>query len=485
MGITIVGLGPGDGRYLTREAWEVLAHAPEIWLRTRLHPAVADLPAGAVLHSFDALYEASADFQPVYAEIVQQLLAVARDGRDVVYAVPGSPGVAEATVPALVAAAAEQGVAVRIVEGLSFLEPTLTALGYDALDGLQLLDAITLTELLYPPITPDLPLLLGQVYSPWLASALKLTLMAVYPPEHTVQLVHAAGSADQRVESVPLYAIDRSEQIHNLTALFVPPLPRPASLSRFAHTIAWLRSPQGCPWDREQTPQSLRDSFQEEVAELLDALDRDDPQAICEELGDVLLHLVMQAQMAAEADDFTLSDVIAGIEAKIRRRHPHVWGEEKVADSADLTRLWSQIKAQEKPERATSLLDNIPLALPALARAQKIQRRAARVGFDWPTIDGVWATLVEELDEVRAAISSAEKRAETGDLLFSVVNLARWLEVDAETALREALLRFSRRFAFVEAAVQASGKRWEAFDVAALDQLWQAAKSAENKPSGI
>lgn len=482
MGITIVGLGPGDGRFLTREAWELLSQTPALIVRTRLHPAVADLPAHCAVESFDALYEATADFESVYRQIVETVVARGRTDSPV-YAVPGSPGVGEATVAGIVERARAEGVPVRIVEGLSFVEPTLTALGRDALDGLQLFDAITLARYLHPPVNPDAPLLLGQLYSPWLASELKLTLMALYPAEHAVQLVHDAGTPQQRVETLPLHAVDRSAHIRNLTALFVPPRATTSSLGGFAETIAVLRSPHGCPWDREQTPQSLRDSLLEEAAELLDALDHDDPAAVCEELGDLLLHIVMQAQMAAEAGDFTISDVVAAIDAKIRRRHPHVWGDQTVADTAELRQLWAQLKAREKQGRVqdgpASLLDNLPIALPALARSQKIQRRVARVGFDWPTLDGVWDKVHEELEELRTAVTDAERTAELGDLLFALVNLARRLQIDAEIALREANLRFMHRFAQVEQRVWAQGKTLADCDLDSLDALWRAVKADE------
>src|SRR5690606_32763037 len=171
--------------------------------------------------------------------------------------------------------------------------------------------------------------------SRWMANDLKLTLMAVYPDDHIVTLVHGAGLPEQRLETVPLYEIDRSDHIDTLTTLYVPPLPQSASLQALAETAAILRSPEGCPWDREQTPQSLRSGFLEEAAEVLEALDAEDPDALQEEMGDLLLHIAMQAQMARDEELFRLSDVLAGIDAKIHRRPPHVWGARQVADTED------------------------------------------------------------------------------------------------------------------------------------------------------
>ncbi|MBK8985174.1 MAG: nucleoside triphosphate pyrophosphohydrolase [Chloroflexi bacterium] len=475
MGITVVGLGPGDGRFLTREAWQVLAEADTVYLRTKRHPAVADLPASVTLVSFDGIYETAVNFEAVYSQIVAELLRLAGAG-PVVYAVPGHPHVGESTVTALETAAQEAGVDVRIVPGLSFIEPMLTAVGYDGLDGLQLFDAVEMLAFHYPPLNPDVPLLLGQVYSRLVASDLKLVLTAVYPEEHPVHLIHAAGMAGQTAEEVPLYAIDHSEQISHLTSLYVPALPYKASLPALAETVAILRSPDGCPWDREQTPQSMRADFLEEAGEVLDALDTGDDDGLCEELGDMFYHLVMQAQMASEEETFRLSDVLAGIETKLRRRHPHVWGDWEAADTAAVLRNWEQIKQDEKGNQPVSLLDNIPPALPALARAQKIQHKVAKVGFDWPNVAGVYDKLHEEVGELQTAVTPAERQAELGDILFVVTNLARWLDVDAESALREANLRFGRRFREVERLAAARQLDLSQLDMAALEVLWQEVK---------
>ncbi|MCB9420770.1 MAG: nucleoside triphosphate pyrophosphohydrolase [Ardenticatenaceae bacterium] len=475
MGITVVGLGPGDGRFLTREAWAILAAAETVHVRTARHPAVADLPETVQVVSFDEVYETAVDFDAVYDQIVTQMLALGREA-DIVYAVPGHPFVGESTVTRLVKAAEAENVPVRVVAGLSFVEPSLTAVQADALDGLQIFDAIELTNLHYPPLNPDQPALLGQVYSRMLASELKLGLTAVYPEQHTVALIHAAGTAVESVERVPLYAIDRSERIDHLTSLYIPPLPYAASLNALAETVAVLRSPNGCPWDIEQTPQSMRGGLLEEASEVLEALDAEDEDGLREELGDLLYHIVMQTQMAAEEEQFTLSDIIAGIEAKLKRRHPHVWGDWEVADTAEVLRNWEMLKQDEKEKQAASLLDNIPQALPALARSQKIQDKVRKVGFDWPEIGGIYDKLAEELAEVQAAQTPEERADELGDLLFVTVNLASWLGVDAESALRGANLKFSQRFRQVEQLVTARNLDWAQLDLVALEAIWQEVK---------
>lgn len=481
-GIVIVGLGPGRGALLTREAWGLLQQVREVYLRTARHPAVADFPGHLRLESFDSVYDTATEFAAVYEEITSRVLRLGQRTEGVVYAVPGHPHIAEATVTSISEAAHAAGLPLRIVPGLSFVEPALTALGVDGLSGLQLCDAITVAAYTHPPINPDAPVLLGQVYNRLLAGELKLALTAIYPDEHPVVLIHAAGTPEEKLERLALFELDRSAAIDHLTSLFVPPLPLPSSLDALAEAVAVLRGPGGCPWDQEQTPQSLRAGFLEEAAELLAALDSENVDNLCEELGDVLLHIVMQTQMAREEELFRLSDVIGGIHAKIKRRHPHVWGDWEVEHSDDVVANWEAIKAQEKEgkrEFPVSILDDIPAALPALARSQKIQERVRKVGFDWPAVHGVVAKLKEEITELEDARGERAQRAEMGDLLFAAVNWARWLGIDAEAALREANLRFDRRFRQLEALADIRGILLEDASIEALEALWQEVKERE------
>ena len=265
---------------------------------------------------------------------------------------------------------------------------------------------------------------MAQLYSRELATDVKLTLMNQYPEEHPVRLLHAAGTAAEEVEDMPLHAIDRSEKIAHLTALYVPPLATGA-LEEFQETVAHLRAPEGCPWDREQTHKSIRGNLLEEAYEALEALDRDDPAHLAEELGDLLLQILLHTQIATEAGEFRMADVVAGVDSKIRRRHPHVFGEVRVSGVEQVLRNWEEIKAGEREQEGKEergLFGGVPLALPALEQAIGYQKRAARVGFDWPEISGVRAKLDEEIGELDAAQGEDEREAELGDLLFAAVN---------------------------------------------------------------
>ena len=255
-------------------------------------------------------------------------------------------------------------------------------------------------------------------------------------------------------------------------------------LERLRAIVARLRAPDGCPWDREQTHASLRTALVEETYEVLAAIEADDDVNLCEELGDLLLHVVMHAQMASERGVFDFDAVARGIGEKMVRRHPHVFGEDRLADSAAVLVRWEEIKRQEKAkaghapgEAEPSRMDGLPPSLPALMRAQKLQEKAAKVGFDWPEISGVQAKVHEEIAEIEAATPETVGE-EIGDLLFAAVNLARWHRLDAETALRHATDKFARRFRHVEAALQARGQAWEAATFEELDALWNEAKAA-------
>ncbi len=474
MAITIVGLGPGNPELLTREAWEVLSSAGEVWLRTVHHPTVAGLPDHLALRSFDDFYKSAEDFAAVYQAIASEVLRLGRRPRGVIYAVPGHPLVGESTVQRVLTAAQEERLSLRIVEGLSFVEPTLTALGMDALEGLQVCDGIELAAHHHPPLNPDLPALIGQVYSPALAADLKLTLMNQYPDEHAVALIHAAGTSEVQVVHLPLYELDR-QQVGHLTTIYVPPLPVVSSFEGLQETVARLRAPDGCPWDREQTHESLRSGLLEEAYEALEAIDAGDVAGLREELGDLLLQVLLQTQVATEEGDFRMVDVIAGIDAKLKYRHPHVWGEVSVRGADEVSARWEDLKREEKGERSF-LLDGVPRALPALLQAHVYGERAARVGFDWVDAAGVAEKVREELAELEAARTPEEVEAELGDLLFAVVNWARHLGVEPETALRQANVRFTDRFRAMEELAHQRGLDLARMSIDEMEALWQEVK---------
>ena len=247
--------------------------------------------------------------------------------------------------------------------------------------------------------------------------------------------------------------------------------------------IATLRSENGCPWDREQTHETLKSTLIEETYETLEAIDTGDPSKLKEELGDLLLNIMLQAQIAAEHENFDIYAVIETLTEKLIRRHPHVFGDVDVENSAEVVKNWEAIKRQEAGySDRQSVLDGIPNAMPTLLRAQKIQNRAARVGFDWEELTDVIAKVEEELDEVKASINTEGSEAvamELGDLLFAIVNLCRFMDLQAEETLRQANRKFITRFKWMEAELERRGTNFESQDLASLDAIWEEAKKAE------
>ncbi len=479
--ITIIGLGPGSAKHITRGAWDTLQRIDTLALRTARHLSLAELPDGLRVLSFDDVYEAHEQFDQVYEEIADRVLALARRDGQVAYAVPGHPLVGEASVTKILQRARESAIEVEIVPGLSFIEPCLSLLGIDALDGLQLLDALSVAAQYHPPINPSLPALLAQVYSRDVASDLKLTLMNQYPDDFAVNLVHSAGNDDARMESLALYEIDRSRHLDITTSLYLPPLDAFSSFEALQNIIAHLRSPAGCPWDREQTHRSLRPFLIEETYEVLEALDSGDSQALSQEMGDLLLQILLHTQIAIDEGEFTMADVLRHLNKKMIHRHPHVWGDEpKTGDFGQLSRIWQAAKAAERSgedDAPKSILDGIPAGAPALFVAQRYSARASRIGFDWHDISGVEAKFQEELAEVYAAETREERAEEIGDLIFVLVNWLRWLGMDdPESLLREINAKFSRRFRHVEERARAAGKPISDFTLDELDVWWREAK---------
>jgi tetrapyrrole methylase family protein/MazG family protein len=492
MTITILGLGPGSPDQLTRQAWDLLVQADEIYVRTGRHPTLAGLPEGPEVHTFDHLYDGADTFGHVYDAIAGQILRLGRRPGGVLYAVPGHPLVGESSVVRILARASEEGVDVCIVDGLSFVEPVLSALGVDGLDGLQLADATELAAAHHPPLDPARPALVGQLYGEAVASQVKLTLMNAYPDEHPVTLVRAAGTERMARATLPLYELDRAGELDHLTALYLPPLPAGSGCADLQETVAHLRAPEGCPWDREQTHRSLRDNLLEETYEVLAALDADDDAKLREELGDLLMQIVMHVQIATEEGAFRFADVVRAINTKLRRRHPHVFADLEVDGADEVLLNWELIKAEERAAAAraetparggvptASRLAGVPDILPALARAQALGARAARLGFDWPDAAGVLDKVGEEAAELAGAGDGEERERELGDLLFSLVNLARKLDIDAESALRGTCDRFTRRYAEMERRARLQGLDLTAMSLAEQDVFWDESKESES-----
>jgi len=481
MPLTILGLGPGLIDDLTRRAWQTIEQADQVYLRTERHPCVPDLPQTTTYKSFDHLYESIDRFEDVYATITETLITEAQS-QNIVYAVPGDPMVGESTTTHLMQSAQENNISVTIINGVSFIEPMLAQVGVDALDGLQIQDAIVIGNMHHPPINPEFPALIAQVYSRDVASNLKLTLMNQYPDDFEVTLIHGAGTNEYAIETVPLYEIDRSTQTNHLTSLYLPALGDYTSFEAFQEIIAHLRAPEGCPWDQEQTHQSLRPFLIEEAYEVLETIDNDDPDSLAGELGDLMLQIVLHTQIAIDEGEFYMTDVLEHVNRKMIRRHPHVWGDVDVNNNPDnVTLNWEMIKKAEKSdkgEKQKSMLDGIPRHFPALLTAHKYTTKAAKVGFDWHDISGVIDKVKEELDEIIEETDPQKQALEIGDLMFVLVNWLRWLKVDdPENILRQINQKFYNRFSYVEQQANAQNRNLKEMTLEEMDALWDEAKA--------
>jgi tetrapyrrole methylase family protein / MazG family protein len=492
-GITLLGLGPGDPSLITRQAWNELLDCSDLYLRTRRHSAVKGLPAAIKLHDFDALDRPGGSFETRRSRIVEEIISLGGRPQGVVYAVPGHPLIGDAISLEIYRRAAGLGIPVQVIAGISLIEPVFSILGLAPLSHFTVMDALELATFHVPPFSTSAPAVITQMHSPAIAAGIQQTLLSLYPTNHVVWLVNSLSVPQQdragprsdtsatspQSEALPLSEIHQSDHLDLFTSLYLPALGPATSFEAFQEIIAHLRAPDGCPWDREQTHQTLRTHLLEETYEVLAALDADNPAEMREEFGDLLLQVVLHAQIAAEVGEFTMADVLEHIHTKIVRRHPHVFGDLELKDAQGVLRNWERLKAEERianGKAEASLLDGVASALPALLQAEQYQRRAAHVGFDWPDVQGVLDKLDEELQEVRAARNPEELFSEIGDLLSAVVNLARWYKVEPESALREANRRFRDRFSYIEQQARLQGRSIADLSLDEMEAFWQVAK---------
>ncbi len=473
--VHVLGLGPGPLGLVTMDTIQAMREAEEVLLRTARHPCVAELEErGVRFRPLDHHYEKSGSMEEVYAAIAGEVVAEARRRGEACYAVPGLPVLAERTVQLLL----REDVEVRVHGAVSFLDAVLAALGLDAVEGLLVLDADRLLQKGYGMLDPRVNTLIAQVDSRLKASGVKLALLELYPPSHGLRVVGAAGMPGQRVEEVPLEELDREERFDHLTTIFLPALPEEGiyDFQRLLDVVARLRAPDGCPWDRKQTHESLARHMVEEAHEAVDAIRLGDWDHLSEELGDLLLQVALHAQLASEQGTFDARDPLRLIVAKLLRRHPHVFGDVKLDTPEEVIARWENIKAEERGE--PSVMDGLSEGLPALLHAFKLQTRAARVGFDWEEAEDVLPKLAEELRELEEALRRGGEglEEELGDMLFTLVNVCRHYKVDPEIALRRSARKFERRFRAMEKKSGTGGRDLRDMTLEELDCLWEASK---------
>lgn len=349
---------------------------------------------------------------------------------------------------------------------------------------LTVIPFMDLKDKYYPPFSSNQNILIIDLPVVGKEDFLFQLLGKILPEDHPISFFeqNTDGVGSFHVETYPLNEAKQKEMSKGILAIYITASTTKNSMLDFQELIAHLRAPEGCPWDREQTHESLRPNLLEETYEVLHTIDEGDLKGMQEELGDLLLQIVLHSQISSENQDFNLEDVITGIEQKLIFRHPHIFGDKAVLGADEVLKNWEVLKAQERKEnhKTQGLLRSVPKNMAALSLAQAYQKRAARVGFDWETIEPVKQKVAEEFQEVDAAANDVERAKELGDVLFAVVNLIRWYGCDAESVLREAAERFASRFEYIEDCVQKRGKTFADFSLAELDAFWEDAKKKQS-----
>ena len=472
--LKIMGLGPGAYEALTIGALKELKNNKNIYFRTEKHPTVDFLKdEGIKFESYDHAYEKYDSFDDVYKYIAEDLITKIKDDEDLIYAVPGHPLVAEKSVINLIELCKENNIQYEVLPAVSFVDAMMEALQVDPIEGVKIIDAFDMKNQI---LDKRVGTIITQVYNNFIASEVKLRLLEGYEDDTEIIFVRAAGVEGlESIRKIPLYELDWQEDIDYLTSIYIPKdLGNKKDFQDLLDIIETLRNPGGCPWDREQTHESLKSALLEECYEVIDAIENEDEDALIEELGDVLLQVVFHASIGKEDGYFDIMDVIGGISNKMINRHPHVFGNEEANTSEQVLVNWDEIKKEEKGIKTlTEEMQNI---------AKSLQKKAEKVGFDWDDVNCAMDKVKEELNEIKEVYNCEDKsiiEGEVGDLLFACINVARFLEVDGELALDKTIKKFIKRFSYIENEAIKNNKNLKDMTLEEMDKLWEEAKTSE------
>ena len=475
--VVVVGLGPAGADFLLPVARAALVRVPTRFVRTARHPAVDDLAReGIELEPLDLLYDQADDLDTVYAAIADRVVETARERGEIVYAVPGSPTIAERSVELVRAA----GIDVELIPGISFVDLAWWRLGIDPMHGARVIDARAFA---IDAAGSSGPMLIAQADSRLVCSEVKLALLDTLDADHEVTVLQRLGLPDERIFTVALADLDRDVEPDHLTSLFVDTgdIAVGPELARLLALTERLRGPGGCPWDAAQTHHSLRRHVLEEAYEVVEAIEQlpaeapagDVPigayDALEDELGDLLFQVMIQSVLASEAGAFTVADVARGVHAKLVRRHPHVFGDVQVKNAGEVVTNWEQIKKTEKDDQ--SLVAGVTAGLPALIAAQKLFRKGTSIGLE-PDVDV--AAAVRGLSDA----SATDLEANLGSALAALAAFGRERDIDAESALASWARRYKDQFRRMEQLAATDGVDLAAAPAADVQALWHRAGSA-------
>ncbi|EPY2307355.1 nucleoside triphosphate pyrophosphohydrolase [Clostridium sporogenes] len=479
--INIIGLGPGSKESITLGTIDSLKTVDKVFLRTEKHPTVEYInKLGITYETFDGEYEVGESFDDVYNSIGKSLIEASKDYSDIIYAVPGHPLVAEKSVDILIKLCRQNNIKFKILPAVSFVDALMESLLLDPVEGLKIIDAFDIKNQV---MDKRIGTIITQVYDKFIASEVKLNLMNYYKDDTEIFFVRAAGIEGlEEIRKIPLYELDRQHNIDHLTSVYIPKVSNNNyDFMDLLDIMDKLRGEDGCPWDKEQTHTSLKKYLIEESYEVIEAIDNKDVDMLIEELGDVLLQVVFHSQIGKEDGFFEIKDVIQSICDKMINRHPHVFSDLEINNSNEVLENWDKIKSMEQGnETYTDSIRHIAKTLPALMRADKVQKKAAKVGFDWENIEDAMKKIIEEYKEIEDVYKSKNKvkiLEEIGDLLFSVVNVARFLDIDPENALNYSIDKFINRFQYIEDEAIAMGRSLDNMSLEEMDELWKEAKN--------
>lgn len=468
--LTIAPLSTPDT--LTLSAWKAVETAPKLFLQTREHPSARPvLESELSFVSMDDLYTGASDYDELNTAIADRLTS----GGSAVYAVMG--GGCFAQLPFIQEACGKRGFELIQLPGVPYFQAAFP----EAEKG-QVYTANDLPQ----NIDTDVPLFISELDNPLLAGEVKLKLQRFYPDEHPVTLAiqQPSGAYDRR--TVSLYMLDREKGFFASTVLYVPALSfekkQTYGYEDLVNVLRRLRAPDGCPWDREQTHESLKKDLREECYELMDAIDEASDEHIVEECGDLMMSVLFHPIIGEEQGRYDDRDVTTEIVRKMIYRHPHVFGSVHVSSSEEVLKNWDALKQKEKGQQTvTATLKSVPRSFPALLRCEKVQKKARKVGFDFDTAADAFYKIGEETEELRESMAEGRDiEKEMGDLLFACMNVCRLLGLDGEETLHRATDKFINRFERMEKAVEKAGKKLSEMTLSEMDEFWEAAKTTES-----
>jgi len=474
--VTILGLGPDDINFLTVKANELLQSGRRIVFRTNICAAAEYLAKKNVrTESCDFIYETADDFDALDKAIAEHIISLAKED-DILYAVPGSGIYGDGSVD-LICSMYDN---TEIVAGVSTGEFMLSKhMPQGISEGIAKIPASVLSD---AAINTRLPMIITSLDDQYTLTEIKIVLSEKYSDEHPVTLINEDGKKD-----IMLFEIDRGHNVSHTSILYIPPKKNDEKYDLYdlLKIFRKLRSPGGCPWDREQDHQSLKRYLIEECAEVLDAIDKNDMDELMDELGDILLQVMFHSVIAEERGDFDIYSVIENLSRKLIVRHPHVFGTVDVKNSDEVLQNWDEIKKKQRNSKSEAeIMKKYPKNLNALIRAQKVQERAAKVGFDWDSREGVIDKVREELEEVIFEYKQNNEqklREELGDLLFAVVNVCRMYDMLSEFVLNESTNKFINRFETMENDIKAENLSFEELSLEQMDIFWENAKNKAEK----